>query len=63
MPKIIPCGSRNDTYKDFCIALKNSQPGDLPLLLVDSEGPISESPWQHVLHRVGDEWKQPDGAV
>lgn len=63
MPKIIPCGSRNDTYKDFCIALKNSQPGDLPLLLVDSEGPITvTSNWLHVLQRQGDGWTKPVDA-
>lgn len=63
MPKVIPCGPRGEAFKNFCIALKNHSPDDFPLLLVDSEGPVSETPWQHVLHRVGDGWQKPDGAV
>ena len=63
MPKVLPCGPRVEAFKNFCMALKNQTLDEFPLLLVDSEGPVTESPWQHVLHRVGDEWKQPDGAV
>ena len=62
MPKVLPCGPRGEAFKNFCMALKNHSPDEFPLLLVDSEGPVSETPWQHVLHRVGDEWKKPDGA-
>ena len=60
MPGIVTCGSRSEAYSRFCTAL--SIKTDLPLLLVDSEGPISETPWQHVLYRAGDEWKKPEGA-
>ncbi len=64
MPTIVACGSRREAYKDFCTAWANKSPDEYPLLLVDSEAPVSStSPWQHVLHRVGDEWKKPDGAL
>lgn len=63
LPKVLPCGPRAEAFKSFCIALKNHAPDEFPLLLVDSEGPVTETPWQHVMHRVGDEWKKPDGAV
>ncbi len=62
MPKVLPCGPRGEAFKNFRLAITNPHPDEFPLLLVDSEGPISETPWQHVLHRVGDEWKKPDGA-
>lgn len=62
MPKIVACGSRQVAFKDFCTAMKTKAPDVFPLLLVDSEAPVSETPWKHVLHRVGDEWQKPDGA-
>lgn len=63
MPKIVACGSRQVAYKDFCTAMRANAPNEFPLLLVDSEGPVSETPWRHVLQREGDGWKQPDGAT
>ena len=62
MPRVVACGSRHKAFKAFQIALKSSSSNVFPILLVDSEGPVTETPWQHVLHRVGDEWKNPDGA-
>lgn len=62
MPKVVACGSRSDAYSRFCTALSQSDSGDSPLLLVDSEGPIAVTPWKHVSQRVGDGWKQPKGA-
>jgi hypothetical protein len=45
--KIDPCGSRAETIKDFCIALRNAAPDEFICLLVDSDGPVSanSSPW------------------
>lgn len=63
MPKVIPCGSRQEAYKDFCTALKVDPTEILHLLLVDSEAPVTESPWLHVLHREGDGWKKPQDAT
>ena len=62
MPKVVACGSRSEAYQRFCTALSQADIDDSPLLLVDSEGPIAATPWKHVLQRVGDGWKQPDGA-
>lgn len=62
MPKVVACGSRSDAYKRFCTAISNHTPDEMPILLVDSEGPVSETPWLHVLHREGDGWKKPDLA-
>lgn len=44
---VIACGSRNDAFNAFGIAL--GQHGDaFNALLVDSEGPVSQSPWAHL---------------
>jgi hypothetical protein len=40
MPRVVACGSRNDSYADFCTAVKTSSTSELPLLLVDSEAPV-----------------------
>jgi len=48
LPKIEMCGSRTETYKDFCNSLNNSF-DNFCLLLVDSEGPVTTpSPWDHL---------------
>jgi len=62
LPKITACGSRDNAYKDFCTALKNHKKDTLPLLLIDSEAPFSETdnPWTHLKNR--DSWRQPAGA-
>lgn len=60
MPATKACGSRNAAYEDFKIALRTASADEYPLLLVDSEGPVSESPWQH-LH-TSDGWSRPEGA-
>jgi hypothetical protein len=39
---IVSCGGRNEAYDKFQIALKSQKKGDQALLLVDSEGPISD---------------------
>ncbi|TKB67265.1 MAG: DUF4276 family protein [Nitrospira sp.] len=59
MPRIVACGSRNQAYDDFCTAVRMGQE-EIPILLVDSEGPIlpNESPWQYLKSR--DDWQCPD---
>lgn len=72
MPRIVSCGSRQNAYDDFCIALSN---GESAMLLVDSEdkiapallsfdkeGKVVADPWTHLLCRVGDKWAKPKGA-
>ena len=60
--KIVRGGSRNETFKRFTSAVRGCPADMLPLLLVDSEGPVQarHSPWQHL--RAKDGWNKPDEA-
>ncbi len=66
--KIIACGDRHRTYHDFCKALKLSERNETPLLLVDSEQPVSHGnqrenaflPWNHLLAHDG--WFKPKAS-
>nr|WP_269216530.1 MULTISPECIES: DUF4276 family protein [Pseudomonas] len=76
MPRIVACGSRNDAFDSFCTAMRN---GELAMLLVDSEAPLSEFtqpgdaqqsidrarwlPWQHLQQRQDDGWQKPVGSA
>lgn len=62
MPKVVRGGTRQQTFNRFVTALGDSQGGTFPILLVDSEGPVSaaHSVWQH-LH-THDRWKKPAAA-
>ena len=55
-PKIIPCGSRSDTYKAFRRAMRD-EPDIYPILLLDSEKPVGEkiNVWEHL--NMNDHWK------
>ena len=67
MPQITPSGSRQEAYGAYCHELAGGKPA---VLLVDSEGPVSEShragafaewrPWQHLMQH--DNWKKPPTA-
>ncbi len=61
-PRIVASGSRRQAFDDFCAALNK---GDrAALLLVDSEEAVaSESPWDHLAQRAGDNWPKPDRAT
>ncbi len=50
--KIIACGSRNSAFDAFVYALK-VHPGAFNVLLVDSEGPVTTSPRDHLRRRDG----------
>ncbi|MCK5796613.1 MAG: DUF4276 family protein [Deltaproteobacteria bacterium] len=68
MPKIIACGGRQNAYDQFSIAVSKAAQGDVTLLLVDSEAPVSSAPeaarpWEHVRNRQGDGWLKPKGAT
>lgn len=54
--RVIPCGSRTDAFGDFASALR-SHPDAFNILLVDSEGPVTRGPWDHL--RVRDRWHPP----
>ena len=60
MPSTKACGSRHAAYDDFQTALRTAPPDEYPVLLVDSEAPVHQSPWQHLLSRDG--WERPTGA-
>lgn len=59
MPRIVAGGSRSATYRQFTKAQLDSE--KISILLVDSEEPITQSPWAHVLRR--DQWERPSGAT
>lgn len=52
--RIIACGRRDRAFSDFLNALQTHTDA-FNILLVDSEGPVSERPWQHLEKR--DRWK------
>lgn len=54
--KVIACGSREHTFRDFKNALKR-HPNAFNVLLVDSEGPVRKIPWLHLRERDG--WQKP----
>jgi hypothetical protein len=54
--KIIICGSRNDTFRNFKNALEDHSDA-FNVLLVDSEAPVKKSPWEHLKSR--DNWDTP----
>lgn len=54
---VIPCGPRSVTFESFRLALRK-HPAAFNVLLVDSEAPVSQSPWQHLEERDG--WTVPD---
>jgi len=60
MPSIVSCGSRGNAFARFCIVMSDTEPDEIPLLLVDSEGPVRprRSVWQH-LGSSPDRWERP----
>ena len=63
VPRTMVCGSRNNAFDDFCTAMDNTGDNDFPILLVDSEDPVSlgDAPWLHLKERDG--WVKPTGAT
>ena len=62
MPSVVASGSRRDAFNDFCAALRSPGKYDFIVLLVDSEGPVTTGPWQH-LKKKPDNWDQPSGTT
>jgi hypothetical protein len=60
--KPVPSGSRNDAYKDFLTA-HGQQSGDVPVLLIDSEGQIAENTtvWDYLART--ESMRKPKGIV
>jgi hypothetical protein len=59
---VVPCGARDQAYKDFKRALETN-PERTSFLLVDSEESVSATPWQHLLRQSGDQWEKPSRAT
>lgn len=61
-PRIVPSGSRDEAYRDFC---RPHDPGTSPILLVDSEDPVPAAKTAAVYLRDRDHWIRslPDGQV
>lgn len=57
---IVACGTRGRALKAFSKALQEGTHA-FNVLLVDSEGPVSAAPWEHLAKR--DEWKKPEDAT
>ena len=71
LPRVIPCGGRDQAFDDFTTAL-NGHSSHYPILLVDSEDPVAEAnqlpdnpsgAWQHLASRHTDSLHRPDGAL
>lgn len=67
MPGIVACGSRNNAFERFRTAAQNPSHGTVPILLVDSEDPVTHFdaegkplPWAHLKSRDG--WDPPAGV-
>ena len=60
LPKVIACGSRERAFEDFCHAC-NGRFSGVPVLLIDSEGPVVDAdPWSHL--KRSDGWDRPRSA-
>ena len=60
LPKVIACGSRERAFQDFCHAC-NGRFSGVPVLLVDSEGPVVDAdPWTQL--KRSDGWDRPRSA-
>ncbi len=63
MPRIVACGGRRQAYESFRTSHEEAGRFGFPILLVDSEGPVTErTSWEHVRLRAGDGWERPEGA-
>ena len=60
MPSVVASGSRREAFDDFRAAVHRPGRYDFIVLLVDSEGPVTTGPWQHLKTR--DNWDKPPSA-
>ena len=63
MPRVVRGEGREQTFDKFKTVLQRRRPNELPILLVDSEGPVvpGRSAWEHLHNQ--DNWNQPPGAA
>ena len=62
LPAVVRCGDRANAFRRFSVALREAGDNELPILLVDSEGPVrdGQSAWEHL--QKSDGWRQPASA-
>ena len=62
LPAVVRCGDRANAFRRFLVAVREAGDNELPVLLVDSEGPVKEgqSTWEYL--RDNDGWRPPAGA-
>lgn len=63
MPRVVRGEGRQQAFDSFEAAVKSGRPGQVPLLLVDSEDAVAagHGVWQHLKAR--DNWERPAGAT
>ena len=62
LPKVVASGPRGSAFDKFRVARRRANSDELPMLLVDSEGPVPErrGTWSHL--KTCDNWDKPRGA-
>ena len=62
LPRIVRGGGRQQTFEQFSAAIGSGRTEELPILLVDSEGPVESgrSAWEHL--QANDRWARPPGV-
>ena len=62
LPRIVRGGGRQQTFEQFSEAVRSGRADELPILLVDSEGPVASgrSAWEHL--QTNDRWARPPGV-
>lgn len=60
--RVIASGGRGRAFENFCDGLRDHS-DETVLLLVDSEGPVNGTVWEHLRSRVGDGWVRPASAT
>lgn len=63
MPRVVRGKGSIQTFDLFVTRLRNPRPGELPMLLVDSEDAVApaRTTWQHLKSR--DNWDRPNGVA
>lgn len=63
MPRVVRGQGRLHTFDLFVTRVRNPRPGELPLLLLDSEEAVApaRTAWQHL--KLRDNWDRPNGAT
>ena len=60
MPAFVAGGGRQSTYESFRVAAGIPDADTYPMLLVDSEDPVTSAAWDHLKSR--DHWERPGGT-